>query len=223
MAHVNRRFTSGLFGTQTAGWLTPFRGCPPVCTPVLWVKRAVGAVCVLVLTVGSVVVGSSSSLSMTERGAPAGAVSLAPVTDTTVLISSRGESHDWTPAPQPGLSRQATGDLGGYTVADLRLANVHFKPSLVPWALETSYCESRNEDGRVGESGERGRWQIHPLWVLNDWTPEVQEIHRRIRRLGYEPTVANLAIPEVNATVANYIVTEFGPSLWTTGKGCEAW
>ena len=147
-----------------------------------------------------------------------------PVSAETVAV--RGSSlsvtvSDWLPSDYTrGMKAE---DLTGYTLADLRLANAHFSPPLVPWALRTSYCESRNDDAQVGAVGEVGRWQIHPLWIENDWTVEVQEIHRLIRGLGYEPTVENLALPEVNATVASYIVNMYGPSLWTSGEGCEGW
>ena len=199
MAHVNRRFTSGLFGTQTAGWLTPFRGCPPVCTPVLWVKRAVRAVCVLGLMVG--VVGGSSSLSMTKRGAPAGAVSLAPVTDTTVVVLGRGESHDWTPTPQPGLSRQATERDRSLTLDQFRAIQAF------PEELQVEFiCIAQAESGFDGDSRiidvdglpRAGAWHVGETW----W--------------GQVPTDL-----QGQAEQAASIAREHGSSPWTTRGKCR--
>ena len=97
--------------------------------------------------------------------------------------------------------------------SDLALANRHFRPGRVEWALRTSWCESRNRDDLVGSAGEVGRWQIHPIWLKND---DVKAI------LGsMPPTPDTLALPEINAEVASYIVENYGPGQWSTGYGCD--
>lgn len=147
-----------------------------------------------------------------------------PVSAETVV--DRGSSLPMTVSltvPSDYTHGMKVEELTGYTLADLRLANAHFRPSLVPWSLMTAACESGFDDTKVGSAGEMGRMQIHPLWIENTWAPEVQEIHRRIRALGYEPTRDSLAVPEVNLTVASYIVNEYGPSLWTGSGGCARW
>lgn len=198
MPHLNLRFKPGLFGTQTWRVTPPVGGCPLVCTQVLWAKRAVVAVCVLGLTVGSVVVGSSSSPSMTERGAPAGAVSLAPVTDTTVDFPRRGESHDWTPTPQPGLSRQATERDRSLTLSQYRAIQA-FPEELQVEFICIAYEESRWDETQVGDHGRsKGAWQVQERF----WGPVPTDLQGQ-------------------AEQAASIAREHGSKPWTTRGKCQ--
>lgn len=148
-----------------------------------------------------------------------------PVSAETVGVRSSSlpltvPASDYLPEYTRGLNVDG---LAGYTLADLRLANAHFKPSQVPAALMVSYCESRHDDTKVGAAGERGRYQIHPdVWLgLNGWPgdPAVRGIVSR-----YGPVSPDtLALPDANAAVASYIVNEFGWSPWTTRNGCHTW
>ena len=206
MAHANRWFTSGLFGTQTDGSGGPFRAPSPVCTPLLGFRRA------------SVVF--STTLTLMALVWVNGPVSAETVVNVSSSALTTVPAHEYVTEYTKGASAD---DLTGYTLADHRLANAHFSPSLVPWALMTAACESGFDDTKVGSAGEVGRHQVHPLWIENDWTPEVQAIHTLIRSMGYEPTRENLALPEVNAAVTNWIVSFAGMEMWTTQNGCSFW
>lgn len=207
MRRVNVGFTSGLFGTQTSGGRTPVGGSPRF-VPGIW-------------TLGRVIGTFATALTLMALVWFNG-----PVAAGAVVVGSSSPIHDRPVAeyvPVEFTSGVKAEDLNGYTLADLRLANAHFSPSLVPWALRTSYCESRHQDDQVGAAGERGRWQINAdVWLgLNGW-PGDGNVREIVGRHG-PVTPQTLALPEANAEVTNYIVTVFGASPWATSEGCDGW
>lgn len=189
------------------------------------------------LVVSAEVVDRGSSLPMTS-GVRRGSAYTDVSGDRGAVYgpSAQGDTgnHPRKSTPRAGAQSSATyttdftrgmnpDDLTGYTLADLRLANAHFTPSLVTSALMISYCESRHDDTKVGQAGERGRYQIHPdVWLgMNGWPgdPAVRGIVSR-----YGPVSPDtLAIPDVNAAVASYIMESFGIAQWTTSGGCPEW
>ncbi len=90
-------------------------------------------------------------------------------------------------------------------------------------ALRTAWCESGFDDDAIGEAGEVGRWQIHPIWfdddevraIIEDWFPGATQSTSGI--------VAALKHVHVNAEVAAGIQRREGWGPWTTRYGCPGW
>lgn len=128
---------------------------------------------------------------------------------------------EWTPTPQPGVSRVLVGGESWKAppVWALRLL-LAFSEDLQGVAVKLAACESGWDPTVVGLAGERGLWQIHPFWLNNpnDMRPtEIIEAH------GLPVTPDSLAINEINAEVAAYILVTYGSEPWSTSEGCTAW
>lgn len=90
--------------------------------------------------------------------------------------------------------------------AVLDLAERHFPPALVGWAVRTAWCESRFDlgaydsgyDRRYGYYEAIGPWQIAGMWRATAW----------------ELFGGPLESPEINAAMAVWIYELQGPGAW---------
>jgi hypothetical protein len=124
------------------------------------------------------------------------AVLLALIPFLAGALLARGQEVDvdrYSPATRGG--RSAIVDL----VAD------HFPPDQVEAALAVIRCESRFDPDATGRAGERGLFQVHPLW-------------QRLAERLYWPGVS-LYDAEVNVAVAAAIWRAAGWRPWA----CRPW
>lgn len=139
----------------------------------------------------------------------------------TSVQAEHVEVTTWTPTPQPGVSRAlAEGESWKAPPVWAIHLLLAFPEELQGVAVKLAMCESRWDSTVVGLAGERGVWQIHTLWLNNpnDMTPtEIVKSH------GLPVTPDSLAVNEVNAEIASYILVTYGSGPWSTSGGCPAW
>jgi len=192
VAYPNRRFTSGLSGTQTDGSGGPFRGPSPVCTRFWGVGRAIGAFASALTVFGLAwVSGPEVSAETVVGGGSSPSMTASPFTL---------EVKDWTPTPQPGLSMVAGDRHKSLTLEQWRALQAF------PDHLQLLFaCIARAESGFDAEASiididglpREGAWMVGATW----W--------------GEVP--ADLADQAVQASL---IASEHGSKPWTTAGGC---
>ena len=139
-----------------------------------------------VLSVGALVSGCAGGASAEPAPEPRARVSWA--------------AQDWTPEPQPELSREAAIGERALTLEQWRAIR-HIAPERQVAMARIAWCESRWDAGAVGDGGRsRGAWQVQErFWGTVPDTLEEQAIQ------------------------AERIAAEHGLDPWSTAGGCEGW
>jgi len=109
---------------------------------------------------------------------------------------------NWTPTPQPGLSRALGADerLQVLTLEQWRAVQ-HIAPERQYELARIAWCESRFQADAVGDGGlSRGAWQVQERF----WGPVPDTLAEQAKQ-------------------ADRIAAEHGLEPWTTAGGCEGW
>lgn len=161
------------------------------------------------------------------------ATPIVPPTTMADLLRTPTPTATLTPTPEPTISAPSVSVASRVVVAapppvnvdyaDWYVTQLAFPPAEQYRALRTAWCESMFDDAAVGEAGEIGRWQIHPLWMDDPGVHEIVESWFPGATGSVETFTAALHHEHVNAQVAAYIQGKNGWRPWTTRFGCPGW